>query len=273
VRVTAILASYNEHRFLAGCLEHLVRQGVDAYLIDNGSTDGTVALAERYRGRGLVGLEHFPRAGVFDWEAILARKDQLAATLDTDWVMHVDPDEIHLPPRSDTTLAETLAEIDAAGYNAIDTQEFSFIPTRESPDHDHPDFQRTMRWYYPFRPRSPFAMRAWKRRSEGVELAAEGGHSVAFPGLRLYPQLFRVRHYVFLSVEHAIRKYVTKRYAPDAVARGWHEWRASLSPEMIVLPSERTLRRYTSDADLDATSPRRRHVLAEGWLARQTGAS
>ena len=56
IRVIALLASYNEERFIAG-------QGLQVYLIDNESTDNTVAIAERYAGRGLIRIETLPRAG------------------------------------------------------------------------------------------------------------------------------------------------------------------------------------------------------------------
>ena len=52
MRVVAILATYNEERFIAPCLENLFRQGIQAYLIDNDSRDQTVAIARRYLGRG-----------------------------------------------------------------------------------------------------------------------------------------------------------------------------------------------------------------------------
>ena len=41
MRILAIIATYNEERFIGGCLEHLFSQGVEAYLCDNQSTDGT----------------------------------------------------------------------------------------------------------------------------------------------------------------------------------------------------------------------------------------
>jgi hypothetical protein len=41
-RVVALLATYNEERFVAGCLEHLLQQHVDVYLINNCSSDQTV---------------------------------------------------------------------------------------------------------------------------------------------------------------------------------------------------------------------------------------
>jgi glycosyltransferase involved in cell wall biosynthesis len=264
MRVVAILAAYNEERFIAGCLEHFFEQGVEAYLIDNCSTDRTVAIAERYLGRGLVGIETFPRAEVHKWQQILERKEELAATLEADWFMHVDPDEIRLPPRSNRTLAQAFAEVDELGYNAVNFMEFVFVPTREAPDHDHPRFQQTMRWYYPFQ-RSfpewrPHRRNAWKRQAEKVDLAGRGGHRVRFPGLRLYPQFFKMRHYIFLSVPHALCKYMNRKQDPAASQRGWASTRAGLTPEKIRLPSQKELRLFTSDDELDPSNPETRHI-------------
>jgi glycosyltransferase involved in cell wall biosynthesis len=264
-RVVAMLATHNEERFIAGCLEHLIGQGIEVYLIDNCSTDRTVEIAGRYSGRGLIDVETFPRAeGVYKWRSILERKEQLATTLDADWFMHVDADEVRLPPRSARTLAQTFAEAGAQGYNAVNFLEYTFVPTREAPDHDNPRFWQTMRWYYPFLPRFPHRLNAWKRQPERVELAPSGGHRVSFPGLRMYPESFKMRHYLFLSVPHAIGKYVDRRYDSAEVEKGWHGWRARLIEEKIELPSQRELRFYTSDDELDPSSPRTRHV-SEEW--------
>lgn len=270
-RVVALLATYNEERFIAGCLEHLFQQGADAYVIDNCSTDQTVAIASRYLARGVVGIETFPRAGTYRWRALLERKEQLASVLDATWFMHVDADEIRLPPPCHRSLSEALAAVDAEGYNAVNFLEFTFIPTREMPDHDHPDFQTTMRWYYPFLPTStPNQVKAWKRQPGPVEFAWSAGHQVRFPGLRIYPESFRMRHYLFLSVPHAIRKYVERRYDSSEVEAGWHRARARLRPEMIKLPVQSELRSYLSDDTLDPSSPRTRHFLFdEEWAARQ----
>jgi glycosyltransferase involved in cell wall biosynthesis len=115
MRVVGILASYNEERFIAGCLEHLFQQGVEVYLCDNESTDQTVAIAECFLGQGLIGIQTIRRAGMFSLRTQLARKEQLGATLDADWFMHADADEIRLPPRSNRTLAEALADADGQG--------------------------------------------------------------------------------------------------------------------------------------------------------------
>jgi glycosyltransferase involved in cell wall biosynthesis len=270
VRVVALVATYNEERFIGSCLEHLIEQGVQVYLIDNSSSDRTVEIAERYLGRGLIDIETFPRAGgVYKWRSILERKEQLATTLEADWFMHVDADEIRLPPRSARTLARTFAEVGAQGYNAVNFLEFTFVPTREAPDHDHPYFWRTMRWYYPFLPRFPHRLNAWKRQAKPVGLAPSGGHRVRFPGLRMYPESFKMRHYLFLSVAHAIDKYVKRSYDPAEVQDGWHGWRARLIAEKIKLPSQKELRLYTSDDELDPSHPRTRHVSEEWALPQQ----
>jgi glycosyltransferase involved in cell wall biosynthesis len=261
MQVVAIVAARNEERFITDCFDHLLRQGVQGYLIDNGSTDRTVTLAERFLGRGLVGIETIRHEGTYPWRAILERKEQVGAALDADWIMHVDADERPLPPAWASTLAAAFAQVAVQGYNAVNFIEFTFVPTREAPDHDHPDFQRTMCWYYPFIPLEPFLTRAWKRQRSPVELAWSGGHLVRFPGLRVCPESFPMRHYQFLSVPHAVEKYVKRPYDPVELEMGWHGWRARLTRETIELPMREELREYSSDRALDATNPRTTHYL------------
>jgi glycosyltransferase involved in cell wall biosynthesis len=262
VRIIAMLQTYNEQRFIAGCIEHLHGQGVEVYLIDNESTDETVAIAERYHGRGLAGIETLARDGVFSLEAQCARQEELAMTLEADWFMHYDADEIRVSPKEGQTLAEAIAEADAAGYNAINFLEFTFVPTAESPDHDHPDFLRTMRHYYPLLPVFPHRLNAWKRQDVRVKLGP-AGHKVDFPGLKMAPDSLYMRHYQFLSAEHARKKYVTRSFDSGEVDRGFHGWRARIEPEQIVLPSEKELRVYEGDHLLDPSNPLKNELLGE----------
>ena len=272
LRVVALIAVYNEERTIDQCLSHLIEQGLEVYLIDNDSTDRTMIIAERYRARGLIGIERLPRNGVFSLRQQLALKERLAASLQADWFLHADADEIHVPPRSGHTLREALAEVDAQGYNAVNFLEFTFVPTRESPDHDHPRFHATMRRYYPFLPFFPHRLNAWRRQPEPIDLAWSAGHRVRFPGLRMYPESFKMRHYLFLSVPHAIRKFVEQRFDPEEVRDGWFGWRARLDPRRIWLPEAHELRLYESDDTLDPTNPLAKHPVASaagpvGWAA------
>jgi len=66
MHVTAILAIRNEEGYLANCLRHLVRNGIDFVIIDNGSSDTS---AEIYRRRefaaNLVDVQDLSFAGAF----------------------------------------------------------------------------------------------------------------------------------------------------------------------------------------------------------------
>ena len=261
MRIVALLAAYNEQRFIAGCLEHFARHGVDVYLIDNESEDDTLRLARPFLGRGLVGIETMPREGRYQWRRLLERKAALAGELDADWFLHVDADEIILPPAGDETLAAAIARVDAAGDNAINFLEFTFVPTVQSPDHDHPDYLRTMRRYYPFLPSFPNRVIAWKRQPGPVDLGTSGGHIASFPGLTLHAASFPMRHYLFLSIAHAIAKFVRRPYDPDELALGWHRARARLRAEDVTLQDEGELRVYQDDATLDPANPLTAHPL------------
>ncbi|MCI0413758.1 glycosyltransferase family 2 protein [bacterium] len=265
MRVIALLATYNEERFIRDCLQNLIRQGAEIYLIDNSSEDQTVEIANQFLNRGLIGIEDLPRNGVFDLKPILKRKERLAQMLKADWFLHVDADEILLPPKKFRTLSDAFHEVERAGYNAVNFQEFTFIPTRESPEHDHPEFQTTMRWYYPFLPRFPHRVNAWKSQEARVNLAQSAGHKVRFPGLRLYPESFLMRHYLFLSIGHVLRKYGLRKYAETALRKGWHRSRVDwghLTSVNIRLPSQTELRAYFSDDQLDPSNPWTRHFLS-----------
>lgn len=264
-RILAVLATRNEERFIAGCLQNLFAQGVQVYLCDNESTDRTTEIASRHLGAGLAGIETIPFDGTYCWERILKRKEELFRALDADWVMHVDADEIHLPPPGHASLAAAIATVDALGYDAVEFSEFTFVPTRESPDHDHPDFRNTLRTYYPFRPWSPHCVRAFRKQDGPMEIAWSGGHAVRFAReVRLSPEPFRMKHYLFLSMAHAARKYPGRRYLADEVERlRWHGWRPRLRPEQISLPGADSVRTTASDDDLDPSDPWKQH-----WLDR-----
>lgn len=274
-RVIALLSAYNERRFIAQCLEHLIEHKVEAYLIDNGSTDDTVKIAERYLGRGLLDIETMPRENnTYTWRPILERKEQLARTLDADWFINLDPDEIRLPARKGQSLVEALGEVQALGYNAVNFQEFTFIPTVEHPDHDHDNYMKTMRYYYPFAASpTPTQVKAWRRPAVGdVTFAFSGGHLINCADLKIYPENFTMKHYMFLSVEHAIEKYVDKIFDPKELDGGWHRQRARLRADLIRLPSERLLRR-DDGAELIAANPRNRHYLLDAeWATGEDSA-
>lgn len=263
MQIVALLQTYNEQRFIERCIGHLNEQGVSVYLVDNESTDDTLAIAERHVGKGVIGVETLAREGNFSLHTQLRRKQELAGELDADWFIHQDADELRVSSERGRTLAQTLGALDEAGYNAANFLEFTFMPTRERPDHEGGDFAATMRSYYCYVGKFPHRLNAWKRQDGPVELARQGGHRIRFPGLRMAPLSLYSRHYIFLSPEHAALKFGPGRYAGEDLKAGWFNWRSRFDPSMIQLPSERELLTYEADHLLDASNPRTHHIAAQ----------
>src|SRR5262245_21731868 len=118
--VTAIIATYNEADVIGQVVADLVRQRVQVYLLDDGSTDGTVAQVEPWVGRGVVGIERRPPAATSSWAAILRRKEELARELEANWFLHQDADELRESPWEGVALRDAIRRVDRLGYDAID---------------------------------------------------------------------------------------------------------------------------------------------------------
>ena len=262
MRVVALLAVRNEKRYLARCLEHLHLHGVETCLIDNDSTDATLEIAERFRDRGVFRIDRLPFTGAFSLDEQLAVKERLATEIEADWFVHHDADEIREPPRPYQTLRDGIEAADRQGYNAIDFDEFVFVPTADDEPHGDGDYVERMRHYYYYEPDSPDRDRinAWKK-GPVVDLRRFAGHRVVFPGLRLFPQPFVLRHYIALSRAHAVEKYGARRFAAPELARAWHGDRAAFDPIAFRFPPAERLKRLVSGGDFDKSAPWRAHPM------------
>jgi hypothetical protein len=254
MNIVAMICVRNGDLYLRRCLDHLAAQGIQTCIIDNGSTDTSLAIAESFRGRGVVHIEHLPYDGVFRFSDILRRKEQLVREIDADWFMHYDVDEIKEAPRLWKTLAEGIAEVDGQGYNAINFDEFVFIPL-DGERFEGRDFVAEMRHYYHFRPQEWHRINAWKNIGP-VDLLTYFGHRVEFAGRRVYPQSFILRHYIALSRLHALTKYAARIHDADRIRRtSWHDTRVAFRPSNLKLPDRTQLKEYRGDNVWDTSEP------------------
>lgn len=244
-RVVALLTCRNESLFLERCLQHLYKQGIETCVIDNESEDDTVEIARRFIGKGVIRIETQPYRGYFDLVEQLEIKQRLAKEIDADWFIHYDTDEIKEAPLPYKTLFEGIKDVDRQGYNAINFDEFVFMPTSEEENFEGTDYVKTMQYYYYFEPSPNHRVNAWKKQDEDVDLVTSGGHSVNFKGIKIYPEGFILRHYIILSKKHAIWKYYTSRTfsKKEVKERGWHGRRATFKPETIKFPDKKSLKK------------------------------
>lgn len=263
MRVVALLTVRNEELYLARCLEHLIANGVDVCVIDNGSTDSTRQLAERCLGRGVIRLETLPYDGAFALHPILKNEERLAGDIEADWFIHHDADEIRESPFAGVTLAKAIEAADAEGYNAINFDEFVFVPRSEQEHFEGRDYVTEMRSYYYFSPKGkPRRLNAWKRTGVPVDLTGSGGHRVVFRGRRVYPTGFVMRHYIALSWEHMARKYQSRRYAAEEITQlRWHGARARYDPTLVHTFDWSRMKRVERPGEWDRSDPWRAHPM------------
>ncbi len=261
MNLTAILAVRNEADYIGRCCEHLAHLGASFVIIDNESTDDTVAIARRFRGRGLIDILSHPYPGFFDLTGLMRCKERLARTLDGDWLLHMDADEIPESPERDVPLVDWLARVDDAGHNAVCFDEFVFLPSADDEWRHGDDYVAGMSRYYFFEPQPQRLVRAW-RRTPHIDLTESAGHIARFPGRVIHPRSFVLRHYVALSRRHLVDKYTRqRRYDPGEVAQGWHVERSRLTADNIRWPHDEELSDVRTDGGWDRSRPRRRHLF------------
>jgi hypothetical protein len=234
-RVLAVMTAYNEADVIGPTIEALIDAGVEVHLIDNWSTDETHAIASRYLGRGLAGLERFPAApsGSYEWAALLGRVERVAAASPADWYVHHDADERRTGPWPARPLRDAIWAVQQSGFNAIDHTVLTFQPLDEGfvPG---ADLERSFRHFeFDVTPGIRPQVKAWRNLGRRVDLAGSGGHEAVFDGRRIFPYNFLLKHYPIRSQAHGERKVLHERQArwsPAERARGWHVHYEAIEP-------------------------------------------
>jgi glycosyltransferase involved in cell wall biosynthesis len=262
--VLAVMATRNEAGYIDQSLRWFIDDGIEVILIDNGSIDGTREIAERYLGEGLLRIEDEPWTGVYALERILRRKDEIVASVQHDWILHVDADE-WLRCRVDATLPEFLERIVSPRSLVVDFIEYVFLPPVGIDMHGE-DVRSMATTYYCFMPSTHRLMRAWRRGTMG-SLADGAGHR--FAGARedvIHPESQVLRHYIGLSWSHAILKRAGRVYPEHELDRGWHGNRLSMRAARVVRehPALRIASPWCT-RDLDPTMPTRHHFWEPGF--------
>ena len=229
LRVLAIVNVYNESDVVVETIAHLLRQGADVLAIDNWSSDESYRLlADMAASDPRVRVERFPekRSDRYEWKRLLENVEACAAESGYDWIIHNDADELRYAPWPGRTMAEGLAFVDALGYNAVDftVADFRFLAT------DAPgvaSVEERLRWFeFGRRPGHFVQIKAWRQvPDERYQLASSGGHEIYFPGRRVFPLKFLIKHYPLRSDDQAQRKIHRDRLprvAGERAELGWH---------------------------------------------------
>ena len=268
--VVAIVSAFNEADVIGPVVSDLIEQGLDVYLLDDGSTDDTVAVVEPLVGRGVLAIERLREpardqpAESFDWERILLRKAQLACELDADWFIHHDADEFRQSPWAHLTLKDAIRSVDTLGFNAIDFWSLDFWPVHDD-FLEGDDVRTAFNFYAEGAAHDRLQIRCWKKTDAPVDLASSGGHEARFSGRHVFPLRFILRHYPIRGQAHGERKVFRERrnrLRGQERARGWHVQYDDMREGASFIRDRSTLTPYDPDAIRVALTLRHRGVEA-----------
>lgn len=228
-KVTALMTTYNEEDIIRGSVLKLKEQGIDVYIIDNWSTDSTYNILKELGSQGLLkGMERFPESGpspYFELKKLLGRVEELTKTLDSDWFIHHDVDEVRESPWRDISLKTGIFIADRMGYNAIDHSIMTFKPIDNGFTEDISPERYFKYFEWGDLPSYFVQIKAWKNLKKPIDLASSGGHDVRFENRKIFPYKFLLKHYPIRSQVHGEKKifYDRKsRWSPEERNIGWH---------------------------------------------------
>jgi SAM-dependent methyltransferase len=248
-RIVAIIAARNEGDILGQVIDDLIRQQIDVYLIDDGSTDDTAQIGDDRLGRGVIGVEHRAASTTFEWTEILRRKEALAAELDARWFIHHDADEFREGPWSHLDLKQSIQQIDGLGFTAIDFRVLNFRPTTEILP-PCTDIRLSMPLYEEADPVDRLQIKCWRKPDAPIDLASSGGHEAVFQGRIVFPTRFLVRHYPIRGRDHGGRKVVgdrLPRFGTTERNKGWHVQYDLLARSQDFVWDAAQLQKYDAD--------------------------
>jgi hypothetical protein len=228
-RPLSLVTTYNDRDIAEEIIGKFLDDGMDVVVQDNWSSDGTYErLAALAAGRDDLRVERFPERGpsrYFDLRVICRMKEEVAAKHPGRWIIHHDSDEIRCSPWAGISFRGGLYIAERMGYTAVDFTVCEFRPVDDGLS-AAAGLERHIRHFgYSRLPAHFEQTKAWRQGFARVDLASSGGHQAEFPGRKIFPYKFLLKHYPLRSPEQARRKIFGERrsrYAPEERAIGWH---------------------------------------------------
>lgn len=228
-KVAAIIHSYNEADMIEETVRHLYNQGIEVHVFDNWSMDGTWEKLQALHENGILSnVSRFPEVPSqnYEWSMQLAKTTEYAKTLDVDWIMHHDADELRMSPWPELNLSSAISLVDHKGYNAIDFTVIDFRFAENIKPKGWPYEQELNHFEFGRRPGHFIQVKCWKNtKGVNVELAKSGGHEASFENRKVFPIKFLLKHYPLRSKEQAQAKVFKDRlprFEKEKAQFGWH---------------------------------------------------
>lgn len=257
--IAAIVAVHNSEKTLQTVLAHLAKNGIDAFVLDHGSTDRTSEILEIESARAVKEIINVPFDGVFRLAAQLSAKEEIARKLTADWIIHLDSDEIMESPREGESLRGMIERLSSENFDVIDCDEFVFVP-KKADDSEPLNFIDDLQDYYYFSPPGRSLHRVQRRVHAELNWSSTGGHRLPLLGRRLSSERIRLRHYIGVSFAHLQSQYLGRVFSADELMLGWHAKRVASSTQFVQQPDKEKLFNLSRDG-WRTDNPHHNHLL------------
>lgn len=211
MKIVAYLIAYNEENIIEENILYHAKQGIDTVVVDNGSTDRTLDIVEKLAKQGqILDYLHYPTKD-YSWKELIEVGFNLARKHDPDWIIHLDANSfIESCWGLDVPLNEQIRKADVEECNLINLTVYDFYPTERDDPNERSIFKR-IKFYTSRGSLSKIQQKIFKN-FDG--LSTNEGHTITFPKTvekRISDKAAIMRHYVFLSGSHGVKKLLQRK--------------------------------------------------------------
>ena len=120
MKVVGMLLVFNDEDIVTEVIESLLSQGLELVVLDNGSTDNTFQICEKFLGKGILQLKQFKTSTFISQHDVLHRiLFHMALAEKPDWLLRSDSDEFFESGLPNKNLKDAIEHVVSKEFNLI----------------------------------------------------------------------------------------------------------------------------------------------------------
>lgn len=222
MKILACGVVYNEIDILPYLLDHFKSQGIEVFIFDNFSNDGTW----EYLQKNNIPRERIFSDGKFSLVQFIKKMTLKWHEIQPDWCIYSDADEFPLTFQF-SSLQELISDRDRRGFNVIKQTRVNFRPTGTE-DFSKGDPRKIFRYYFIDWPDEKWNVQCERifKYSEEIDIVSGAGHVVGLFDKKVSLETLNNPIFHYTMRQHAKEKILRTffRYSIDeeTIKLGWN---------------------------------------------------